>query len=299
MNTPFTTRDAEAANRFSHYTTTPEKLNQEHAETMREHYAEVATKLNQWKIPETPENVTEALVRLSAAYVQYVREEHRARLVAPGSFFVGPSNYHGNHQRAETIRRNAGEQLAKAKQGLERALREHNPNRPIQTGEPDAGERLQAKIATLEERREVYKAINKILRKKLPDAEKRVQLEALGLSETTVSKLFLPDYAGRIGIPGYELTNLGAEIRRLKERLAHEEKLAAIAPSSEPFDGGRIEDNAETNRVQIFFDSKPDADMIARLKQNGFRWAPSVKAWQRQRSGVHVLRIARKVVGLE
>ena len=33
---------------------------------------------------------------------------------------------------------------------------------------------------------------------------------------------------------------------------------------------------------QVFFDGKPDADTRAELKSSGFRWAPSVGAWQRQ-----------------
>ena len=40
--------------------------------------------------------------------------------------------------------------------------------------------------------------------------------------------------------------------------------------------------NREDNRLQVFFDGKPDADTRAELKSSGFRWAPSVGAWQRQ-----------------
>ena len=40
--------------------------------------------------------------------------------------------------------------------------------------------------------------------------------------------------------------------------------------------------NREDNRLQVFFDGKPDADTRAELKSNGFRWASSVGAWQRQ-----------------
>ena len=36
--------------------------------------------------------------------------------------------------------------------------------------------------------------------------------------------------------------------------------------------------NREDNRLQVFFDGKPDADTRAELKSNGFRWAPSVGA---------------------
>ena len=43
-----------------------------------------------------------------------------------------------------------------------------------------------------------------------------------------------------------------------------------------------VEMNREDNRLQVFFDGKPDADTRAELKSSGFRWAPSVGAWQRQ-----------------
>ena len=31
----------------------------------------------------------------------------------------------------------------------------------------------------------------------------------------------------------------------------------------------------------MFFDGKPEADARQQLKEHGFRWAPSVGAWQR------------------
>ena len=36
------------------------------------------------------------------------------------------------------------------------------------------------------------------------------------------------------------------------------------------------------NRLQIFFDEKPSDSQRAMLKSNGFKWAPSQDAWQRQ-----------------
>lgn len=43
-----------------------------------------------------------------------------------------------------------------------------------------------------------------------------------------------------------------------------------------------MEANTEENRLQIFFDHKPEEDVRSELKANGFRWAPSAGAWQRQ-----------------
>ena len=47
-------------------------------------------------------------------------------------------------------------------------------------------------------------------------------------------------------------------------------------------DGCTVEDNVELSRVQIFFPGKPSYEIISYLKQHGFRWSPSNKAWQRQ-----------------
>jgi len=43
-----------------------------------------------------------------------------------------------------------------------------------------------------------------------------------------------------------------------------------------------VVENFEENRLQIVFDGKPSAEVRSELKGNGFRWAPSQEAWQRQ-----------------
>lgn len=48
------------------------------------------------------------------------------------------------------------------------------------------------------------------------------------------------------------------------------------------FDGGRIVKNFADNRLQIFHDEKPAADVISRLKSNGFKWSRFNGCWQRQ-----------------
>lgn len=46
--------------------------------------------------------------------------------------------------------------------------------------------------------------------------------------------------------------------------------------------GVRVVENIEINRLQIFFDEKPDCETIRNLKSNGWHWSPKNKAWQRQ-----------------
>ncbi|MBU1080932.1 MAG: DUF3560 domain-containing protein [Spirochaetes bacterium] len=80
----------------------------------------------------------------------------------------------------------------------------------------------------------------------------------------------------------YELSNLGANIRRYEAR---REQLAALKSSArterQVGDITVIED-PELARIQLVFEGKPAPEIRDVLKQHGFRWAPSVGAWQRQ-----------------
>ena len=82
--------------------------------------------------------------------------------------------------------------------------------------------------------------------------------------------------------PTWALSNNNAEIRRVKERIASLTKKNDTPFVGWEFDGGKVEANKADNRLQIFFDDKPDADTRAELKSGGFRWSPNAGAWQRQ-----------------
>jgi hypothetical protein len=45
---------------------------------------------------------------------------------------------------------------------------------------------------------------------------------------------------------------------------------------------GKVIFNYEMDRLQLIFDGKPAYEVISKLKQNAFKWAPSQMAWQRQ-----------------
>ena len=68
----------------------------------------------------------------------------------------------------------------------------------------------------------------------------------------------------------------------MKNRIADLSKKQAIGFVGWEFEGGKVEANTTDNRLQIFFDEKPDAAIREELKGNGFRWSPRAEAWQRQ-----------------
>ena len=78
------------------------------------------------------------------------------------------------------------------------------------------------------------------------------------------------------------LSNNNAEIRRIRGRIEQVRQHEDTHFAGWEFDGGRVEANKADNRLQVFFDGKPDEAARDELKANGFRWAPSVGAWQRQ-----------------
>jgi hypothetical protein len=152
-------------------------------------------------------------------------------------------------------------------------------NDAIFSDDPEAIEKIGGKIAQLEARQETMKAANKLVRK-----QDRAGLEAMGFTAGQVAKLFTPDFAGRLGFPDYEITNNGANIRRLKQR----QQVIAVERTQETTEkavnGVRIVDNAEDNRLQMFFAGKPAETVRQALKHAGFRWTPSLGCWQAYRN---------------
>lgn len=162
-------------------------------------------------------------------------------------------------------------------------------------------EEARAKLEQREKRQAFMKAANPIIRKHKA-LERGAAIEALcadlkaaGLPHGPglASSLLTPAWAnGPVGFMPYQLSNNSAEIRRLRIRVAELERRAVAVeaaaaseledPELEAGEGIKIVENVLEQRVQIFFPDKPDAEIRARLKGRGFRWAPSQGAWQRQ-----------------
>ena len=82
--------------------------------------------------------------------------------------------------------------------------------------------------------------------------------------------------------PSYILSGNTAEIRRLRQRIEEVSRTQSTEYVGWDFPGGRAEADKEDNRLRLYFDEKPSEEQRSTLKCNGFKWAPSVGAWQRQ-----------------
>jgi hypothetical protein len=136
----------------------------------------------------------------------------------------------------------------------------------ISSDDPDAIAKLKAELAEREERQATMKAANSAWTK---------AGHKMG-RQTDGTWIDPPN-------PAFRLSNNSQNMARIRARIATLERNSTRETKErETASGVRIVENAEANRLQLFFPGKPDATIRAELKSAGFRWAPSEGAWQRQ-----------------
>ena len=156
----------------------------------------------------------------------------------------------------------------------------------ISSDDPDAIMKLTAKLQKMEDDQTLMKAANRIVRaKKKTDQEKVAALGELGIGETAAAKLLEPDFGGRLGFPGYMLTNNNANIKRVKARIAELEVSQDRTDVEETHEGFVYREDTGENRVMFEFDGKPKEEVRTVLKSHGFKWSPSRMAWIRKLNG--------------
>lgn len=146
-------------------------------------------------------------------------------------------------------------------------------------------ERLQSKLDTLTELQEKMKAVNKIVRNgKLSDEEQREELEALGLSESSINGFMAePQYSFmKKGFQTYQLSNNLAKIKDIEQAIKRHTVMATTEDKEYKFDGGKVVICNSDERIRIYFDEIPNSETRSMLKGNAFKWSPKNKAWQRQ-----------------
>lgn len=149
----------------------------------------------------------------------------------------------------------------------------------ISREDPQAIEKLQAKLEECEKMQVKMKSVNAYYRKHgtcvgHPDLTKE---QAYKLEESMSHHSW--DYQP---YASYALTNNNAEIRRLKLRIKELTQDKELGFTGWKFEGGKAIANDELCRLQLMFDEKPAEEQICKLKLNGFKWSPNNQAWQRQ-----------------
>lgn len=149
-------------------------------------------------------------------------------------------------------------------------------NSVIRADDPKAVEMLKENLEGFEGRQEYMQNINDYYK------ENGTMVGCPGIDEETAIQLDervnenqSTPYPGRFFKDNY------AEINRLKANIDRLENKPETVFKGWQFTGGEAVINLANNRLQLMFDGKPTDEQRADLKKNGFKWAPTAKAWQR------------------
>lgn len=196
----------------------------------------------------------------------------------PSILIAGGSNFPVRQKEKQNAARDSNMQEWQYIQGLLDKIRSTGMG-GIRQDDPQAIPKLQKKLDGLEKAQEIMKAVNAYYRK-------HGTLDGCPhLSPENIENLKADMASGwhyeKKPFQSWELSNNNAEIRRVRQRIESLTRASEVAYVGWEFDGGHVEANRDQGRLQVFFDGKPEADARQQLKENGFRWAPSVGAWQR------------------
>lgn len=144
----------------------------------------------------------------------------------------------------------------------------------ISSDDPEAVNKLKEKLAYLEFLQNRMKEANRLIRKN--------DIEGLKKLIPDFEKLLTPDCMGDIGYPRYALTNNGAEIRRIKKRIAVLEKCEVRKTTETEYKNLTYREDVAENRIMFIFKTIPDKEIRDYLKSWGFKWSPTRGAWIRQ-----------------
>ena len=197
----------------------------------------------------------------------------------PSILIAGGSNFPTRKKEKQNAARGSNYREWQDIQGLLDKIRSTGMG-GISADDPQAVQKLEKKLESLEKSQETMKAVNAYYRKhKTLDGCPHLPPEQLEKLKSDMSSSWhLEDKP----FATWALSNNSAEIRRVKDRIKSLSQQKEIGFVGWEFDGGKVEANTEANRLQIFFEDKPDEATREALKSNGFRWSPKAGAWQRQ-----------------
>lgn len=221
------------------------------------------------------------------------------------AFYMGQPILVGHHseRRSRSIQRKMHANMDKSIEAREKAAhyaakaeRLADDPQAISSDDPEALQKLRDKLEALRWKQEQFKLINKAYRefkkKGLPALE---MIEGLTDKSRTPIASWTPQYSfEKAPILPWMLSNLNAQIKTVEGRIEKLEALEGKEDAEYEINGVKIVESVTDNRVQMFFDGKPDQAIISTLRHNGFKWAPSVGAWMRMYSNLSI-RLAKGI----
>lgn len=234
------------------------------------------------KKPEEAERAYRLAERYSKKMAEYYNKESSIGMMCPSVMISGAGNFPVKKKERQLAAWERNHEFYQYVQGILAKIENILYGREIiKSDDERAIEKLEEKLEDMKKLHEDMKAANKALRLKDKEAGND-QLREMGYSEESIEELRKPDYLGRVGYPNFQLSNNNANIHRVEERLKRLKAVKERGSSEQEYKTFKVVENTEAMRYQIIFDGKPDAEIRTLLKSNGFKWAPSQGAWQRQ-----------------
>lgn len=266
-------------------------------------------------IGQEPERIAEAQSYInyySRKYAEFINKDNEISCRCPSVMIAGPANFPVRKKQKQVAAWDANMKnyisLDDASYKLRYILLQEHA---ISGSDPDAIQKLQAKLDRLEQNYAEIKEAFKNAQKKFNEELKAGIIQEVkhyygcripeGFTEADRNNpemiKCLPEWERRamVGtayikdgktvdkpVLGYRSSNMSQERTRLQKRI-EELKRHQEAPAPEANgDGWNLYEDTSAGRICFEFDGKPEPETISTLKSNGFKWAPSLKRWQRQ-----------------
>ncbi len=238
---------------------------------------EIAQRQKKRVAPEFHDKIDLLLDTYARLLAQNMNKGYEIAARVPSVMIAGPANFPVKKKQKQNAADDKNMREWQEIQGLLDKIRSTGMG-GISADDPNAIEKLQAKLEKLEATQEMMKAVNAYYRKHktlegCPHlSQKSIEAFQSGMAEGGGGSPFLP----------WQLSNNNATIRQVRSRIEQLTRQRENVFVGWEFDGGTVEINREANRLQVFFEGKPDEATRNILKENSFRWSPKAGAWQRQ-----------------
>ena len=248
---------------------------------------ELAAKVTETK-PESAERAYSLAARFSKKYADHINTGFQIAMMCPSVMISGGSNFPVRKKEKQNAREDKHWEEYNYIMGIPAKIESILYGRDIiKSNDENAIERLQEKVFTLTEELEKNKEMNKYYRKN------KTMKGFDGITDEQAEKFdnLLKNAVpwAQCPAPSFDLTSIRNKIKAAEDRIREIQRLKETAsekPTEETDkyknDFCKVVENAENMRIQLFFEGKPEENIRSLLKSNGFRWAPSEGAWQRQ-----------------
>jgi len=244
------------------------------------HIYEIVEQIKEKK-PNLAERALSMAERYSRKLAKYYNDYYRNEASCPSVMISGAANFPVRKKEKQNIRRETlmkdWEYLQAYANKIENLL---TMKQPILSGDENAIDLLEEKLENLESKQAIMKEVNAYYRKNktlddCPDlTPEQIQELKVRMSENFhyEDKPFMT----------YQLTNNNSKIKNTKCRLERLKKEKESGSQEEENKFFKIVENKELMRLQLIFEEKPEPEVRAILKRNGFKWSPRNICWQRQ-----------------